>query len=91
MSLFRNLPPASPARERPACHARHERAGGGQAASICGIVCAAYDLYASAQSLDFLDFAKNCSFLNWKLELMPIVGDFHFRMGTRLKSHNGAA
>jgi hypothetical protein len=50
-------------------------------ASICGIVCAAYDLYASAQSLDFLDFAKNCSFLNWKLELMPIVGDFHFRMG----------
>jgi hypothetical protein len=42
----------------------------------------AYDLYASAQSLDFLDFAKNCSFLNWKLELMPIVGDFHFRMGT---------
>jgi len=23
--------------------------------------------YASAQSLDFLDLAKNCSFLNWKL------------------------
>ena len=82
MALFRNLPPASPERERPACHARHERAGGGQAASIYGIVCAAYHLYASAQSLDFLDFAKNCSFLNWKLELMPIVGDFHFRMGT---------
>jgi hypothetical protein len=53
-------------------------------ASMCGIVCAAYDLYASAQSLDFLDFAKNCSFLNWKLELVPIVGDFHFRMGTKL-------
>jgi hypothetical protein len=53
-------------------------------ASTCGIVCAAYDLYASAQSLDFLDFAKNCSFLNWKLELMPIVGDFHFRMGSKL-------
>ena len=69
MVLFRNLPPASPERERPACHARHERAGGGQAASICGIVCAAYDLYASAQ---FLDFAKNCSFLNWKLELIPM-------------------
>jgi hypothetical protein len=51
-------------------------------ASICGIVCAAYNLYASAQSLDFLDFAKNWSFLNWKHELMPIVGDFHFRMGT---------
>jgi hypothetical protein len=84
MALFRNLPPASPERKRPACHARHERAegrqarpprlresNGGQAAAICGIVCAAYDLYASAQSLDFLDFSKNCSFLNWKLELMP--------------------
>jgi hypothetical protein len=82
MALFRNLPPAAPERERPACHARHERAGGGQAVSICGIVCAAYNLHASAQSLDFLDFAKNCSFLNWKLELMPIVEDFHFRMGT---------
>ena len=61
---------------------RLSESDGGQAASICGIVCAAYDLYASAQSLDFLDFAKNCSFLNWKLELMPIVGNFHFRMGT---------
>jgi hypothetical protein len=28
--------------------------------------------YASAQSLDFLDLAKNCSFLNWKLTLVPI-------------------
>jgi hypothetical protein len=25
--------------------------------------------YASAQSLDFLDLAQNCSFMNWKLEL----------------------
>jgi hypothetical protein len=36
-----------------------------------------------AQSLDFLGLAKNCSFLNWKLELVPIVVDFHFWMGTR--------
>ena len=35
-----------------------------------------------AQSLDFLDLAKNCSFLNRKLELVPIVTDFHFWMGT---------
>ena len=28
--------------------------------------------YASAQSLDFLDLAKNCSFLNWKLTPVPI-------------------
>jgi hypothetical protein len=61
MAPFRYLPPASPAREQ-------WRAGGGQAASICGIVCAVYDLNTSAQSLDFLDFAKNCSFLNWKLK-----------------------
>ncbi len=27
--------------------------------------------YASAQSLVFLDLAKNCSFLNWKLTLVP--------------------
>jgi hypothetical protein len=27
--------------------------------------------YASAQSLAFLDLAKNCSFLNWKLTLVP--------------------
>ena len=36
-------------------------------ASICGVGCAAYHLYASAQPLDFLDLAKNCSFLNWTL------------------------
>ena len=29
--------------------------------------------YASAQSLDFLDLAKNCSFLNRKLTLVPSV------------------
>ena len=28
--------------------------------------------YASAQLLVFLDLAKNCSFLNWKLTLVPI-------------------
>jgi transcription termination factor Rho len=32
--------------------------------SIFGIACATYHLYASAQSLDFLDLAQNCSFLN---------------------------
>ncbi len=29
--------------------------------------------YVSAQSLDFLDLAKNYSFLNWKLVLVPII------------------
>ena len=28
--------------------------------------------YASAQLLVFLDLAENCSFLNWKLTLVPI-------------------
>ena len=32
--------------------------------------------YASAQSLDFLDLAKNCSFLNWKLTPVPSVVRF---------------
>jgi len=50
-------------------------------ASICGISCATYHLYVSAQSLDLLAFAKNCSFLNWKLKLMPIFAAFHFWMG----------
>jgi hypothetical protein len=37
-------------------------------ASICGIPCAKYSImYISAESLDFLDFAKNFSFLDWKL------------------------
>jgi len=53
--------------------------------SICGISCATYDLYVSAQSLDLPDLAKNCSFLIWKLELMPVVADFHFWMGTILR------
>jgi hypothetical protein len=30
-------------------------------------------VYASAQSLDFLDLAQNCSFLNWKLTLVSAV------------------
>jgi hypothetical protein len=30
-------------------------------------------MYASAQPLDFLDLAKNCSFLNWKLTVVPII------------------
>jgi hypothetical protein len=37
-------------------------------ASICGIVCATYlTKYVSVQSLDFLDLAKNFSFLVRKL------------------------
>jgi hypothetical protein len=35
---------------------------------LCGV-----PMYASAQSLDFLDLAKNCSFLNWKLTFVPSV------------------
>jgi len=35
---------------------------------LCGV-----PMYASAQSLDFLDLAKNRSFLNWKLTLVPII------------------
>jgi hypothetical protein len=30
-------------------------------------------MYASAQSLDFLDLAKDSSFLNWKPTLVPTV------------------
>ena len=41
-------------------------------ASICGVSCAAYHMYASAQPLDFLDFVKNCSFLNWTLAIPSI-------------------
>jgi len=36
-------------------------------ASACGVACATYYLYGSAQPLDFLDLARNCSFLIWKL------------------------
>jgi hypothetical protein len=32
-----------------------------------------YKMYASAQSLDFLDLAKNSSFLDWELVPMPIT------------------
>jgi hypothetical protein len=32
--------------------------------------------YVSAQSLDFLDLAKNYSFLNWKLTSVPSVVRF---------------
>ncbi|MFO7666868.1 MAG: hypothetical protein R6V76_09640, partial [Desulfobacterales bacterium] len=33
---------------------------------ICGISCATYNVYVSAQSLDFLELAQNCLFPNWK-------------------------
>jgi len=36
--------------------------------SICGISCATYNAYVSAQSLDFLELAQNCLFPNWKLK-----------------------
>jgi hypothetical protein len=36
-------------------------------ASIGGIPCAVYYMHTSPQSLDFLELAKNASFLNWKL------------------------
>jgi hypothetical protein len=35
---------------------------------LCGV-----PKYASAQSLDFLDLAKNSSFLNWKLTPVPVI------------------
>ena len=35
---------------------------------LCGV-----PTYASAQSLDFLDLAKNSSFLDWKLTLVPVM------------------
>jgi hypothetical protein len=34
---------------------------------LCGV-----PRYASAQLLVFLDLAENCSFMNWKLTLVPI-------------------
>ena len=57
-------------------------------ASICRISCATYHVYVSAQSLDLLDLAENCLFLNWKLKLMPIFLDFHFWMGISLGNHH---
>jgi len=39
-------------------------------------------LRRDAQYLDFLDLAENCSFVNWKLKLLPIIASFHFWMGT---------
>ena len=41
-------------------------------ASIGGIACAAYRLYASAQSLDLLDLGQKSSFLNWKRRQVAI-------------------
>ena len=35
---------------------------------LCGV-----RMDASAQSLDFLGLAKNYSFLNWKLTIVPVV------------------
>ena len=35
---------------------------------LCGV-----PTYASALSLDFFDLAKNSSFLNWKLTLVPVI------------------
>ncbi len=40
--------------------------------SICGISCATYKAYVSAQSLDFLELAQNCLFPNWKLTCVQI-------------------
>jgi hypothetical protein len=37
------------------------------------IACATHQMHASAQSPDFLDFAKNASFLNWKLTHVPTM------------------
>jgi hypothetical protein len=34
---------------------------------LCGV-----PRYVSAQLLVFLDLAENCSFMNWKLTLVPI-------------------
>jgi hypothetical protein len=47
-------------------------------ASICGIPCAAYYTYASAESLDFLDLTKKFSFLIWKpLVCIFLIMDGH--------------
>ncbi len=61
MALFHNLPEAG--------KSQRQSAKGGQ---VCGVSCAAYHMYASAQPLDFLDLVKNCSFLNWTLD-SPLI------------------
>ena len=44
---------------------------------LCGVVN-----YASAQALDFLDLGQKSSFLDWKHQKVPILGNGHLWMGT---------
>jgi hypothetical protein len=62
MALFRNLG---------ACPVECEAYSSG--VKLRGCLCDV-PRYASAQPLVFLDLAENCSFLNWKLTLVPIDG-----------------
>jgi len=75
MAIFRNLGINQPEADK--------SSRGGQ---VCGIACATYQMYASAQSparhrersgeaggLDFLDLAETSSFLDWKLTSAPIT------------------
>jgi len=44
---------------------------------LCGVVN-----YASAQAFDFLDIGQKSSFLDWKHQQVPIIGNDHLWMGT---------
>jgi hypothetical protein len=46
-------------------------------AYLCGVVN-----YASAQALDFLDLGQKSSFLNWKHQKMPVLGNGFLWTGT---------
>ena len=63
MTLFRNLGVNQPKADK--------SSRGGQ---VCGIACATYQMYASAQSLDFLDLANPATAgLDWQLKRVPIT------------------
>ena len=47
--------------------ARFQNIGVNLRRSLCGGL-----MYASAQRVDFLDYVKNCAFLNWKLTRVQI-------------------
>ena len=62
MALFRNLGVNQPEADKSSRRLTRLRS------CLCDV-----PRYASVQPLVFLDLAENCSFLNWKLTLVPIV------------------
>ena len=50
---------------------------------LCGVVN-----YASAQALDFLDLGQKSSFLDWKHQKVPVIGNGLLWTGTILVSYS---